>query len=153
VADFMTRFSSPSGRALIAVAGGGVASALMVPLNSLVVVGGIISPGWLAFVYVLGGELLGSAIGFTGGRVVSRSTLDRISGSRLGQLSRQLAKRGTIAVAVLRLIPIAPFAVFNLVAGASRLGFRQFMVGSLLGAGPGSGRDYVLLGHPLDGGQ
>ena len=88
-----------------------------------------------------------------GGRVVSRSTLDRISGSRLGQLSRQLAKRGTIAVAVLRLIPIAPFAGFNLVAGASRLGFRQFMVGSLLGAGPGSGRDYVLLGHPLDGGQ
>jgi uncharacterized membrane protein YdjX (TVP38/TMEM64 family) len=50
-----------------------------------------------------------------------------------------LAKRGTIAVAVLRLIPIAPFAVFNLVAGASHLGFRQFMVGSLLGLTPGLG--------------
>ncbi len=139
VTDFMTRFSSPSGRALIAVAGVGLASVLMVPLTFLAVVGAVAFPGWLGFIYVLGGALLGSAIGFIGGRVMSRGALERISGSRLGQLSRQLAKRGTIAVAVLRLIPIAPFAVFNLVAGASHLGFRQFMVGSLLGLTPGLG--------------
>jgi phosphatidylserine/phosphatidylglycerophosphate/cardiolipin synthase-like enzyme/membrane protein DedA with SNARE-associated domain len=139
VADFMTRFSSPSGRALIAVAGVGLASVLMVPLTFLAVVGAFAFPGWLAFVYVLAGALVGSAIGFIGGRVMSRGALERISGSRLGQLSRQLAKRGTIAVAVLRLVPIAPFAVFNLVAGASHLGFRQFIVGSLLGMTPGLG--------------
>jgi uncharacterized membrane protein YdjX (TVP38/TMEM64 family) len=118
----------------------------MVPLTFLAVVGGIIFPGWLAFVYVLGGALLGSAIGFIGGRVMSRGALERISGSRLGQLSRQLAKRGTIAVAVLRLVPIASFAAFNLVAGASHLGFRQFMVGSLLGLAPGLGAITLLLG-------
>jgi uncharacterized membrane protein YdjX (TVP38/TMEM64 family) len=39
----------------------------------------------------------------------------------------------------LQLVSIAPFAVFNLVAGASHLGFRQFIVGSLLGLAPGLG--------------
>jgi hypothetical protein len=33
VADFMARFSSPGGRALVAVAGVGLASVLMVPLT------------------------------------------------------------------------------------------------------------------------
>jgi phosphatidylserine/phosphatidylglycerophosphate/cardiolipin synthase-like enzyme/uncharacterized membrane protein YdjX (TVP38/TMEM64 family) len=155
VAEFMGRYSSPGGRALIAVAGVGLASVLMVPLTFLAVVGAVAFPGWLAFIYVLGGALLGSAIGFIGGRVMSRGALERISGSRLGQLSRQLAKRGTIAVAVLRLVPIAPFAVFNLVAGASHLKFRQFMVGSLLGMTPGlgaitffSGTIWAAVGEP-----
>jgi phosphatidylserine/phosphatidylglycerophosphate/cardiolipin synthase-like enzyme/uncharacterized membrane protein YdjX (TVP38/TMEM64 family) len=137
IAEFIARFSSPGGRALAAVAGVSLASVLMVPLTFLAVVGGIIFPGWLAFAYVLGGALVASALGFIGGRVVSRDAIERLSGSRLGQLSKQLAKRGTVAVAVLRLVPIAPFAVFNLVAGASHLGFRQFIVGSLLGLAPG----------------
>jgi len=77
---------------------------------------------------------------------MGRGALERISGSRLGQLSRQLAKRGTIAVAVLRLVPIAPFATFNLVAGASHLKFWQFMVGSLLGLAPGLGAITFLSG-------
>jgi uncharacterized membrane protein YdjX (TVP38/TMEM64 family) len=94
----------------------------------------------LAFAYVLVVALLVSAQGFVGGWVMSRGALERISGSRLGQLSRQLAKRGTIAVAVLRLVlSFAPFAVFNLAAGASHLKFWQFMVGSLLGMAPGLG--------------
>ena len=34
---------------------------------------------------------------------------------------------------------MAPFAVFNLVAGSSHLGARQFLVGSLIGLAPGLG--------------
>jgi uncharacterized membrane protein YdjX (TVP38/TMEM64 family) len=34
---------------------------------------------------------------------------------------------------------VAPFAVFNLVAGSTHLGARQFLVGSLLGLTPGLG--------------
>ncbi|MFY9944410.1 MAG: hypothetical protein WAK57_19735 [Desulfobacterales bacterium] len=58
-ADFITRFSSPGGPTLVAVAGGGLASGLMVPLTLLAVVGAVAFPGWLAFVYVLVGALLG----------------------------------------------------------------------------------------------
>jgi uncharacterized membrane protein YdjX (TVP38/TMEM64 family) len=55
------------------------------------------SSGWLAFIYLLVGALLGSAWEFVGGRAMSRGALERISGARLKQLSRQLAKRGIIA--------------------------------------------------------
>ncbi|MGB5465242.1 MAG: VTT domain-containing protein, partial [Sedimenticolaceae bacterium] len=62
-----------------------------------------------------------------------------VSGSRVEQLSKRLARRGTVAVAILRLLPVAPFTVFNLVAGSSHLGARQFLVGSLIGLTPGLG--------------
>jgi phospholipase D1/2 len=115
---FMTHFSPPGGRALVAVAGVGLASVLMVPLTFLAVGGAAAFPDWLAFVYVLVGPLIDSALGFADGRVMSRGALERIGG-RLELLSRQLANRGTIAVAVLRRVPIAPFAVFNRMTGAS----------------------------------
>jgi uncharacterized membrane protein YdjX (TVP38/TMEM64 family) len=71
------------------------------------------------------------------GRLVGRDVIERMNGSQIKHLSKRLAKRGTIAVAVLRLVPVAPFAVFNLVAGSTHLGARQFLVGSLIGLAPG----------------
>jgi len=55
------------------------------------------------------------------------------------RLLKRLAERGTVAVSLLRLVPIAPFAVFNFVAGASHLRFRQFLLGSIIGLAPGLG--------------
>jgi uncharacterized membrane protein YdjX (TVP38/TMEM64 family) len=111
----------------------------MVPVTLLAVIGGLVFDGWQAFVYVMLGALGASAIGFLGGRLLGRDIVERWSGSGIEQLSKRLARRGTVAVAILRLVPIAPFAIFNLVAGSSHLGARQFMVGSLLGLLPGLG--------------
>jgi uncharacterized membrane protein YdjX (TVP38/TMEM64 family) len=41
------------------------------------------------------------------------------------------------SLAGLRLIPIAPFTIVNLVAGASGVRLRQFLAGTLIGMGPG----------------
>jgi uncharacterized membrane protein YdjX (TVP38/TMEM64 family) len=38
---------------------------------------------------------------------------------------------------LLRLLPVAPFTVVNLVAGASELRFRDFLLGSAIGMLPG----------------
>jgi phospholipase D1/2 len=139
-------FASPEIRALIAVSGFLLASLLMVPLTLLAVIAGIVFQGWEAFAYVLAAAMGSSALGFFGGHLLTRDAIERLSGSRLNQLSKRLAERGTVAVALLRLVPIAPFAVFNLVAGASHLGFRQFMVGSLLGLAPGLGAITLFSG-------
>lgn len=40
-------------------------------------------------------------------------------------------------VLAVRLLPVAPFTVVNLVAGASRIRFRDFILGSILGMTPG----------------
>ena len=48
-----------------------------------------------------------------------------------------IAKRGILAVVVIRMLPVAPFTVVNIVAGASQISLRDFLVGTLLGMAPG----------------
>jgi phospholipase D1/2 len=40
-------------------------------------------------------------------------------------------------VTAVRMIPVAPYSVVNLVAGAMRVPFRDFVLGTLLGMSPG----------------
>jgi uncharacterized membrane protein YdjX (TVP38/TMEM64 family) len=42
-----------------------------------------------------------------------------------------------LAVALVRMVPIAPYTVINLASGASSIRFRSYMAGTLLGMGPG----------------
>jgi len=139
IEQYFASISSFEGRAAVAIGGFIIASLLMVPVTLLAVVGGVVFGGWQAFAYVLAGAMGASAIGFFGGRFLGHGLLERMSDSRIEQLSKRLAKRGTVAVAILRLVPVAPFAIFNLVAGSSHLGVRQFLLGSLIGLAPGLG--------------
>jgi phosphatidylserine/phosphatidylglycerophosphate/cardiolipin synthase-like enzyme/uncharacterized membrane protein YdjX (TVP38/TMEM64 family) len=139
ISSYLSSLASYEQRAMIAIGGFIVASLAMVPVTLLAVIGGVVFDGWQAFAYVMLGALGASAIGFLGGRLLGRDIIERWSGSGIEQLSKRLAKRGTVAVAILRLVPIAPFTIFNLVAGSSHLGARQFMLGSLLGLLPGLG--------------
>jgi uncharacterized membrane protein YdjX (TVP38/TMEM64 family) len=61
----------------------------------------------------------------------------RYAGEKLNRISKALARRGILTVVVLRLVPVAPFVIINAVAGASRISFRDFAVGTLLGMAPG----------------
>jgi uncharacterized membrane protein YdjX (TVP38/TMEM64 family) len=45
--------------------------------------------------------------------------------------------RGTSTVAVMRLLPVAPFTIVNLAAGAMAVPFRHYIVGTTLGMTPG----------------
>ena len=71
------------------------------------------------------------------GRVLGRRVVRQIAGKRLNALSRRLGEGGVIAVMVMRMLPVAPFTVVNLVAGASHLRMRDFLIGSMLGMTPG----------------
>jgi phospholipase D1/2 len=72
------------------------------------------------------------------GRKLGRATVRRVAGKRINELSRRIAKRGLIAVVVVRMLPIAPFTVINLIAGASHIAFRDFVAGTILGMAPGT---------------
>jgi uncharacterized membrane protein YdjX (TVP38/TMEM64 family) len=61
----------------------------------------------------------------------------RLAGEKLNLLSRKLARRGWLAVALVRVIPIAPFTVVNLVAGSTHISTRSFLLGTAVGMGPG----------------
>jgi uncharacterized membrane protein YdjX (TVP38/TMEM64 family) len=139
IGRYLASISSTEIRAVVAIGGFIIASLLMVPVTLLAIIAGLVFEGWEAFLYVMTGAMAASALGFLGGRFLGKGVIERMSGASIERLSKRLAKRGTVAVAVLRLVPVAPFAVFNLVAGSSPLGARQFLVGSLLGLMPGLG--------------
>jgi uncharacterized membrane protein YdjX (TVP38/TMEM64 family) len=55
----------------------------------------------------------------------------------VNKISRHLARRGVLAVIAIRIIPVAPFSIVNLVAGASHIRFRDFLLGTVIGELPG----------------
>jgi phospholipase D1/2 len=92
---------------------------------------------WLGFAYSMTGVLLSAALTYFAGRRLNRATVQRFAGDKLNRMSATLRKRGLLAVTALRLVPLAPFAVEGLVAGAIRIRLWHFMAGSFLGILPG----------------
>jgi uncharacterized membrane protein YdjX (TVP38/TMEM64 family) len=61
----------------------------------------------------------------------------RLGGRRLNRVSRTLAKRSILAVVFVRIVPVAPFTIVNLVAGSSHVSFRDYFLGSAMAMSPG----------------
>jgi uncharacterized membrane protein YdjX (TVP38/TMEM64 family) len=74
---------------------------------------------------------------FSIGRVLGHVRLQRLLGRRAARIQRRVIGKGVVAVAMIRMVPIAPFSIVNLVAGASELSLRDFMLGTVLGMAPG----------------
>jgi uncharacterized membrane protein YdjX (TVP38/TMEM64 family) len=123
---------------LAAIAAFAAACVAVVPLTFLTLVT-IIAFGPLdGFVCTLAGASIGGATSYWMGRLLGREVVERLAGEWVNLLSRRLAGRGLLAVAAVRLVPVAPFAVVNLIAGASHISFRDFIMGNALGMTPGA---------------
>ena len=113
------------------------ASIVMFP-RWLITMAAVIAFGaWAGFAYAMSGAVLAATASYLAGRMVNRDTVRRLAGRKLNELSRVLVKRGVIAVTLVRLVPIAPFIVVNLVMGAMRIRPHHFIIGSILGFLPG----------------
>jgi phospholipase D1/2 len=91
----------------------------------------------LGFLYAAAGAFASAAVGFFVGRLIGREPVRRLAGNRLNRISRRLAAHGLVTVTVLRLLPIAPYMLVNLAAGAMQLRFRDYFAGTVLGMTPG----------------
>jgi phospholipase D1/2 len=114
-----------------------VAGLLVVPVTVLIAATGIVFGPVLGIVYALAGALLSGFVTYSLGRRLGRDTVRRLAGARLNAISRKLAERGLLAVVLVRLVPVAPFSIVNVVAGASQIHLRDFLLGTFLGLLPG----------------
>ena len=92
---------------------------------------------WKGFVYAMSGVILAGIVTFLPGRLVSRDTLRRLAGPRIRPVAKFMERKGLIAVTLVRLVPVAPFPVVNLVMGALRVKLWHFALGTFLGMLPG----------------
>ncbi|HSH47878.1 MAG TPA: TVP38/TMEM64 family protein [Halomonas sp.] len=124
------------------------ASLVMFPLSLMVALTGLIFGPWWGFGYALAGTLSASMLDWWVGRRIGREALMRHGGKHLKGLSRYLAGRGIRTMVLVNLLPLAPFTLTNMMAGAFRLRFRDYMIGSTLGIVPGLAA-VTLLGSQL----
>jgi phospholipase D1/2 len=122
----------------IAMAGFVAGSLVAVPVTLLITASALIFGPWQGFFYSLAGGVLSAMVNFGIGSALGRDAVRRLAGKRINRLSKRLSRRGLVTVIALRIVPVAPFAVINLVAGASHIRFRDLWLGTLLGMAPGA---------------
>jgi phosphatidylserine/phosphatidylglycerophosphate/cardiolipin synthase-like enzyme/uncharacterized membrane protein YdjX (TVP38/TMEM64 family) len=121
------------GMALAAFVGAGL---LGIPMTLLLIGTCLLFPPLTAAVTALAGTLASAAATYAAGRLLGRGAVRRLAGSRLNAITRRLARKGPLTVAVLRLLPIAGFSTVNAVAGASRIPLSDLLLGTALGVAP-----------------
>ena len=72
------------------------------------------------------GALLSAAVTYAIGRQLGHDALRKFAGKRLNRLSQRLGRRGLLAMVIVRLLPIAPYSMGNVVAGASHIRWREY---------------------------
>ena len=102
----------------------------------VVITAATLDPG-IGLVAAVTGILASAALVFAIGRQFDENTVYRILGERFRRVREKLVGNGVLAIALIRMIPIVPFSFVNLVAGALRVGFAEFLLGTLLGMAPG----------------
>lgn len=115
-----------------------LAMTLAVPLTFLTLVALVAFGPGAGFGCAMVGALLGAAASYGIGAFLGHEVLVRLAGPRINALSQRMARRGLVAVILVRLVPVAPFAVINMVAGASHIRLRDLVLGTAIGITPGT---------------
>jgi phospholipase D1/2 len=105
---------------------------LLVPVMLLVAATGIAFGPLLGPVYAMAGCLASASVGFGIGRAMGLKRVRAFEGDRLARVARALNRNGTLAVFLIRKVPV-PFTLVNIFIGASTVQYREFMIGTLLG--------------------
>ena len=110
---------------------------LVFPVTLLIAATAATFGPWLGFAYAAGGATASAMLTYGVGVLIGRETLENVLGPRLNRIRRAITRHGVLAVATVRMVPVAPFTVVNLAAGASRIPFTDYMLGTVLGMAPG----------------
>ena len=98
-------------------------------------VAAIFGPIW-GPIYGIFGALLSAGTTFLIGKGLGNAGLRKLAGPKVEAVDKKLANTGIVGVATIRMLPIAPFSLVNLVAGISSISLMQFLMGTFLGMFP-----------------
>lgn len=96
----------------------------------------LVFAGAKGFIYSMIGSLVCAMIGYAIGRMIGRDRMEHyFPASR--RLFRKVHTSGIIGVAVVRAIPVAPYAAINVVFGVIKMPLLAYLAGTFLGLIPG----------------
>lgn len=118
--------------------------AVFLPASPLSVAGGALFGPWLGTFSIVIGATLGASIAFWIARLLGEgfvsSVLHGLKGSlqKIYTYDQELQHNGFKVVLFLRFIPVLPFNGLNLGFGLTKVSFKEYFLGTLLGIIPGT---------------
>jgi uncharacterized membrane protein YdjX (TVP38/TMEM64 family) len=104
----------------------------------LTLTGGFLFGSFLGTLIVIIPATLGATMAFLAARYLLRDWVERRFGDRLKTIQKGFAKNSFSYLLTLRLIPLFPFFLVNLVSGLTRISLGTYVVATALGIIPGS---------------
>jgi phospholipase D1/2 len=135
------------GGALAAIGVFVAAGLLLVPVTPLMVLTAVLFEPLRAAGISLLGCLASASASYAVGSAAGKGLIFRIAGADVRRTRQLLGRPGFAAMFLLRLVPLAPFPVVSLIAGASRICFSDFLRGTALGVLPSIGLVTLLTGQ------
>jgi phosphatidylserine/phosphatidylglycerophosphate/cardiolipin synthase-like enzyme/uncharacterized membrane protein YdjX (TVP38/TMEM64 family) len=134
--SYMEEFERSPSAPFLTIGGFLLGGLVVAPITVLITVTVLAFGPVYGFVYSFIGMTLSALLIFFIGRLLGRQAIERWS-SRVHRLSRRLGEKGILAVVTVRVLPVAPFSIVNLIAGATHIRARDFFVGTVIGELPG----------------
>lgn len=122
---------------LVAVPAIVAGSIVVAPATGMIALCALLFSPWVASVTAIAGTLAATAVNFWIGARLGGVVEQRAPQAVVQRMRSVAGNADAWALAGLRLIPIAPFTIINLLAGAVGVRLSRFMLGTLLGMGPG----------------
>lgn len=133
---------------VVAVLGSALLLCALVPRTAISLACGALFGVASGSAWALTAALLAATATYFAGRWAGREMIAARAGARLGRADAWLAKRGLLAVVVVRLLPIAPFGLVGYGYGASSVKFRHYLLGTAIGSAP-SAFSYATIGSAV----
>jgi len=116
----------------------GIGCMLALPGSLLTLCGGaIFGVAWGTLYNILASNL-GATLAFFMARYFGRDFISRFMKGRVEAFDEKVARHGFRFIFTLRLIPLIPFNGLNLGSGLSKIKYRDYLLGSVLGMLPGT---------------
>lgn len=81
---------------------------------------------------------IGASIAFLIGRYLGRDFVEKLAKGKLKSIDDKIEQSGFLTILRLRLIPVVPFNLLNYASGFSKIKYRDYAIGSLIGMFPGT---------------
>ncbi len=111
---------------------------LCVPMNFLMFATALLFPTVPSLLYIWIGMILSAVVNYGVGMLLGKKILHRFFHRSIAKISAAMEKKEFLSFAILRMIPVAPFGLINVIAGAYGARFFPFITGTFVGILPGS---------------
>jgi phosphatidylserine/phosphatidylglycerophosphate/cardiolipin synthase-like enzyme/uncharacterized membrane protein YdjX (TVP38/TMEM64 family) len=114
-----------------------LAGLVMFPVMVLIAATAAVFGAWPGMLYAGAGALASAMVTYAIGRWFGPRGLRQFFGPRLNLITRSFEHKGIPTVTLVRLVPVAPFSIVNLAAGAIAIPALDYLLGTALGLAPG----------------